>query len=161
MNTNEVLKSIMKLAVAINNKDEAKCTEALSALYAVELSYEQKRSIISYEESLVDKVIEDESLMLFLESEIFLGQNIFDVKYVTTLAKISKPSATVEIINNYLDSNLSFEDPLKEYRYCFILSNRSIILGDISLMEKSIAKIDLFNSTHENFSGVNYTFGSV
>lgn len=159
MNANEILRQVMNLAVSINNKNEAGCLESINNLKDIELSFEQKRSILTYEESLIGKATEDETLVSFLESEIFNNQTIFDAKYVATIAKISNQNATVELLNDYLLSNIEFSEPLKQYRYCFVLSNKAITLGDISLMEQTIAKIDQFNSTHTSFTPTNYSFG--
>ena len=156
MNANEILISIMKLAISINNKDENGVVESISKLKDAVLTEQQKQSLFSYEDSIITKLIEDKSMVDFLSLPAFDNQNIFDAKYVKAILELNLSDTTSDKLLEYLNSDISFSDPIKQYRYCFSISNKAIQSGNIELMEKAIEKTHQFTISQPDFIAPEY-----
>ena len=151
MNKNDKLLAIMKLAVAINNQNEEDASLALATLGDINFSDEEKSSLNSYEDALVNIALEKEEIFSFLNLSIFENQSVFSSKYVVSLVELNRPIVSVEVLNKYLSSNISFDDPYRQYRYCYTISSKAILTGNADVIGQAIEKIHEFNSSQPDF----------
>lgn len=156
MASRESLIELMNLVLGINSKDSDKVVLSLNNLSSVTLNSAQKDSFRVYEDSLVSICIEDEAMYNFIKSDIFNNQTIFDARYIYTISEISKRGMTAETLSAYLSSDLQFEDPFKQYRYCYLLSERSIETFDSELIQIAIQKMHEFVSSQPDFIAPEY-----
>ena len=152
--------NIMSLAVAINNKDSQAVTDAINSLSDKQLSISEKESLRLYEDTLINLSIENEEMLSFIISKEFLNQSIFDSRYISAIAEISSASVPKEKVKEYLSSPLSFDDPAKQYRYCFTVSNSAIRIGDSELLELAIKKMHDFITNQPDFVIPDYAPGA-
>ena len=158
MNSNLI--NIMSLAVAINNKDLQAVTDAINSLTDKQLSISEKESLRLYEDTLINLSIENEDMLSFIMSEEFLNQTVFDSKYIVAIAESSSVGVSKEKIKEHLLSSLSFDDPAKQYRYCFATSNSAIRIGDSELLELAIKKMHDFITSQPDFVIPDYAPGA-
>jgi hypothetical protein len=151
MNKNNKLLAIMKLAIAINNQNEEDAGLALITLEGINFSDEEKSSLNSYEDTLINLASEKEEIFSFLKLSIFENQSVFASEYVISLVELNQPIVSVEVLNKYLNSNINFDDPYRQYRYCYALSSRAILTGNADVIEQAVEKIHQFNSSQPDF----------
>jgi hypothetical protein len=154
MTNQEKIINIMNLVLSVNNQNTELAAASLAALDGIVLSDLEKQSIKSYEDSLIES--DNINLINFIKSDLFLNQNILDVNYITILNSITKSSIDNSVVLEYANSDLTFEDPYKQYRYCYLLSQKAISSLNVELIEKTIQKMHDFNIAQPGFIAPEY-----
>ena len=91
---------------------------------------------------------------------VLMKISVFDSKYIVAIAESSSVGVSKEKIKEHLLSSLSFDDPAKQYRYCFATSNSAIRIGDSELLELAIKKMHDFITSQPDFVIPDYAPGA-